>query len=154
MVHRARGVALAAASMPITDERADMRESNRPRFGAPVERFRSNCRASTNASIANNYQGMEMTDVIELLERIGQDPQLREASRDGLERAVAAADLAPDLREAILSGDQAGLEALLQRLPTSGYLFPGKEDEEQSEEGDDEEVPLEEPADAPERVER
>ncbi|MEO5812548.1 MAG: hypothetical protein ABIU96_07440 [Rhodanobacter sp.] len=95
-----------------------------------------------------------MTDVIELLERIGQDPQLREASRDGLERAVAAADLAPDLREAILSGDQAGLEALLQRLPTSGYLFPGKEDEEQSEEGDDEEVPLEEPADAPERVER
>ncbi len=154
MVHRARGVALAAASMPITDERADMRESNRPRFGAPVERFRSNCRASTNASIANNYQGMEMTDVIELLERIGQDPQLREASRNGLESAVAAADLAPDFREAILSGDQAGLEVLLQQSPVCGYFLPGKEDEEEGGEGEDEELPQKEPADAPERLER
>lgn len=75
-----------------------------------------------------------MTDIIEFLERVGQDAHLRHGSRDDLERALTAAELAPGLRAAILSRDQSYLEALMQQAPVCGYFFAGKDDEEQGSE--------------------
>lgn len=88
-----------------------------------------------------------MTDVIEFLQKIGQDAQLRHGAQDDLERALAAAELAPDLNAAILSRDQSGLEALMQHAPICGYLLPGREGEEDGDEGegDEREAPSKEP---------
>jgi hypothetical protein len=95
---------------------------------------------------------MGMTDVIEFLERMGRDPQLRHAARDELERALISADIAPELRAAILAEDQAQLETLHGGAPVCGYFFPSKEDEGDEDEDEDEgeETPSEEPDEAPE----
>jgi len=93
---------------------------------------------------------MGMTDVIEFLERMGQDPQLRHATRDELERALISAEVAPELRAAILAKDQAQLETLLGRVPVCVAYFPAKEDEEEDGEGESEEIPSQEPDEAPE----
>ncbi len=93
-----------------------------------------------------------MNDVIEFLERMGRDPQLRQGSQDEVELALASAEIAPEVQAAILAGDQARLESLLGQTPACGYLFPGKEGEGEEEEGgDDEETPSKEPDEAPER---
>ena len=54
-----------------------------------------------------------MPDIIELLERLGRDASLRQAPAAVLERALHDAQLDPQLREALLRGDQAGIEAIL-----------------------------------------
>lgn len=89
-----------------------------------------------------------MNDVIEFLERMGQDPQLRHAAPDELERALISAEIAPELRAAILAKDQTQLEMLLGGVPVCGYFFPGKEDD--GDEDEDEETPPKEPDEAPE----
>jgi hypothetical protein len=104
----------------------------------------------TSISGTTNYQAMGMTDVIEFLERMGQDPQLRHAAQDEVERALISADIAPELRAAILAKDQAQLETLLGQVPVCGYFFPGKEDEGDEEEGEGEETPSKEPDEVPE----
>ena len=77
-----------------------------------------------------------MTNVISLLERIGQDADLRGADREALERAIAALD--PELRQALLARDQAALERLLgARTNVICGLVPGKDDEEEEDEDDD-----------------
>ncbi|MGN6283243.1 MAG: hypothetical protein ACTHNJ_15595, partial [Frateuria sp.] len=48
-----------------------------------------------------------MTDVIDMLERMGSDAGLRDASRQDLERVLNAGQINEPLREAILSGDRA-----------------------------------------------
>jgi hypothetical protein len=89
-----------------------------------------------------------MTDVIDFLERMGQDAQLRNASLDDLQQALNSAEIAPELQTAILAGNQEQLKTLLNQGPLCVALFPGKEDEEDGDE--DEEKPPREPENSPE----
>ena len=89
-----------------------------------------------------------MTDVIEFLERMGQDAQLRHAPQDEVELALTSAKVAPELQAAILANDPAQLETLLGQVPLCAMFMPGKEDEEEGDE--DEETPSKEPDEAPE----
>ncbi|MGH8158009.1 MAG: hypothetical protein ACREPQ_07805 [Rhodanobacter sp.] len=92
-----------------------------------------------------------MTDVIDFLERMGQDAQLCHGSQDEVELALTSAEIAPELQAAILAKDQTSLETLMRQAPVCGYFLPGKEGEE--EEGDeDEETPSKEPDEAPEHT--
>ena len=54
-----------------------------------------------------------MADVIEFLERLGQDASLRHAPAAVLEQALRDAQIDPQLREALMRGDQAEVEAAL-----------------------------------------
>ncbi len=54
-----------------------------------------------------------MLNVIDFLERMGQDAHLRHASRKDLGLALADVQFDSELQAAILAGDQQGLEALL-----------------------------------------
>jgi hypothetical protein len=91
-----------------------------------------------------------MSDVIEFLQKMGQDAQLRHGSQDDLEQALAAAGLAGDLNAAILSRRPSDLEAFMQQAPVCGYFLPGKEDEEEGGEDEDDEgeTPSREPESA------
>jgi hypothetical protein len=51
-----------------------------------------------------------MTNVIDFLERLGQDAELRRAP---LESALSQAELTPEVRSALMARDQRSLEALL-----------------------------------------
>ena len=90
-----------------------------------------------------------MTDVIDFLERIGQDAHLRHGSQDELEHALSSTQLAPEVRSAILVKDQAQLESLLGQVPLCGMFFPSKEDEEESDD-ETEKTPSREPDEVPE----
>lgn len=89
-----------------------------------------------------------MSDVIDFLERMGQDAQLRHASHDEMESAMSSSGVAPVVQTALLAKDQSQLEALLGRVPLCAVYFPGQEDEEQGDET--EEAPSREPHEAPE----
>lgn len=78
-----------------------------------------------------------MSNVIDFLERMGQDAQLRHASRSEVELALKEARIDPELQAAILAKDQSHLELLLRQEPLYCLLFPAKEDEDE----DSEEVP-------------
>ena len=94
-----------------------------------------------------------MTDVIDFLERMGQDAQLRHGSQDELELALGNTELAPELQFAILAKDQAKLETLLGQGPQCNVFFPSKEDEEQDDESEEtEETPSRKPDESPERT--
>lgn len=54
-----------------------------------------------------------MSDVIDFLERMGGDSQSRFAMEPGLEEALKRAGIAPDVRSAVLAGDQLRLESLI-----------------------------------------
>ena len=82
-----------------------------------------------------------MSNVIDFLERAGQDALLRRASHVEVELALANARLEAGLRPAILDRDPSRLEALLGLGPLLCMQFPGKEDEEEGEEDDTEESP-------------
>ena len=87
-----------------------------------------------------------MSNVIGFLEKMGQDAELRHASKNEMELALADAEINPRLQAVILSSDQAQLEALLlARTNVVCGLFPGKEDddgeeEEESPDKDDDEM--------------
>lgn len=78
-----------------------------------------------------------MLNVIDFLERAGQDARLRHASQVDVGLVLANAQIEPELRSAILGRDRSRLEALLERAPLLCMQFPGKEDEEEGEEEDD-----------------
>ncbi len=82
-----------------------------------------------------------MSDVIDFLERAGQDALLRRASYVEMELALANAQIEPESRSAILDRDPSRLEAWLGRGPLLCMQFPGKEDEEEGEEDGTEETP-------------
>jgi hypothetical protein len=73
-----------------------------------------------------------MSDVIDLLERMGQDAQWSHVSQDDIELALALANakVDPDLQFAILGNDQLRLEELLGVPPFCAMQFPGEEEEE------------------------
>jgi hypothetical protein len=54
-----------------------------------------------------------MTDIIDLIERMGQDSALRYASRPVLDKVMSEAQLSPESRTALTSGDRELLESLL-----------------------------------------
>jgi len=74
-----------------------------------------------------------MFDVIDFLERMGQDAQLRHASQDEVELALTSAEIDPELRVAILARDEQGLQALLGQDPFCCLINPAKPEEEQEE---------------------
>ena len=80
-----------------------------------------------------------MSDVIDVLERMGQDAQWSSASQDELQSALAAAEITPELQAAIVAGDQQGLQKLLGIAPLYAMLSPGKDKEDDDK--DDEELP-------------
>jgi len=74
-----------------------------------------------------------MFDVIDFLEKVGQDAQWRHASHDEVGLALSGAEVAPELRVAILAGDKQGLQALLGQDPFCCLIHPAKPGEEQEE---------------------
>ncbi len=79
-----------------------------------------------------------MSNLIDFLERIGQDAELRYAGRDMLEEALRSAGIDPALRAAIIGKDQRALEALMGAQPNICCTIH-KEDEEEEEEEEPEE---------------
>jgi enoyl-CoA hydratase/carnithine racemase len=78
-----------------------------------------------------------MFDVIDFLERVGQDAQLRHASQDEVGLALSAAEADPELRVAILAGDGQSLATKLGKTAFCCYINPGKEDEDEDEDDKD-----------------
>ena len=75
-----------------------------------------------------------MSNVIDFLQRLGQDAELRHAPRTALERALAEAGIDPALREALLGADQRKLESLLGAdTNVCAMISPGKKEEEECE---------------------
>jgi len=75
-----------------------------------------------------------MLNVVDFLDRVGQDAKLRRgASQVDIELALANTQIEPGVRSAILAGDQAELETLLGGKILFSVQFPGKEDEEEDE---------------------
>ena len=81
-----------------------------------------------------------MSNVIDFLQRLGQDAELRHAPRTALERALAEAGIDPALREALLGADQRKLESLLGAdTNVCAMISPGKKEEEEDEDLDEDE---------------
>ena len=83
-----------------------------------------------------------MSNVIDFLQRLGQDANLRHATRTELALALAEAGIDPALREALLGSDQRKLESLLGAdTNVCAMIHPNKkeEDDEEDEDFDDEE---------------
>ena len=78
-----------------------------------------------------------MSNVIDFLERLGKDAQLRHASDQELERALIDAHIDPAVREAILLRDQRQLEILLGANPNVCCMIiaPAREEDEEEDEG-------------------
>lgn len=74
-----------------------------------------------------------MSNVIAFIEKMGQDAQLRHASRNEVEIALANAQIDPELRVAILGKDQERLEALLGGNNVSCAFFYDDSDEREGE---------------------
>jgi hypothetical protein len=72
-----------------------------------------------------------MSNVIEFLERMGQDARLRHASRNTVESALLSAKIDADVRTAILTDDHRQLESLLGANPKMCCLIePGSHGDE------------------------
>lgn len=71
-----------------------------------------------------------MSNVIDFVERMGQDAQLRHASMGDVELALVQAQLDPEIRAAILARDQEKLELLLGGGNVCCALCPAEEEEE------------------------
>jgi hypothetical protein len=81
-----------------------------------------------------------VSNVIDFLQRLGQDADLRHAPRTALEQALAEAGIDPALREALLGADQRKLESLLGAdTNVCAMISPGKKEEEEEDEDDLEE---------------
>ena len=82
-----------------------------------------------------------MSNVIDFLQRIGEDAELRHAAPDMLAQALREAGIDPALKAAILGTDQRELEALLGAVPNvcCAIYKEDEEEEEESEEDDEDE---------------
>jgi hypothetical protein len=71
-----------------------------------------------------------MSNVIDFLERMGQDAGLRHTSGAQLEEALARAAISPELQAAITAGDQKRIQALLGiQANICSIIFPVDTDE-------------------------
>lgn len=80
-----------------------------------------------------------MSNVLDFLERFGQDAQLRYATCEMLEEALRSAGIEPAVRAAILGNDQRALEALVGAVPNVCCTVHKEDEEDEEEEEDDEE---------------
>jgi hypothetical protein len=80
-----------------------------------------------------------VSNVIELLERFGQDADMRYASEDVIAEALGNAGIEPQLQSAILNKDQSALEALLGADTNVCCMIhtPDDDEEEEDEEHED-----------------
>jgi len=78
-----------------------------------------------------------VSNVIDFLERLGQDAQLRTASSVEIDDALRAAGIEPLVRAAILNKDERALHSLLG-ADTNVCCLIHKEDEEEEEEEEEE----------------
>jgi hypothetical protein len=74
-----------------------------------------------------------MSDVIDFLERMGADAQLRHGTQDELELALTTSEVDQEVRSAILAKDKIRLDALLGQGGLFGMMIPAKEDDDESE---------------------
>jgi hypothetical protein len=66
-----------------------------------------------------------MSNVIDLLERLGQDSDLRHADGNQLAQLMSSANVSPELRAAIAEGDQSKIEKLLgAKANVCAIIFP------------------------------
>ena len=84
-----------------------------------------------------------MSNVIDLLERMGKDAQLRNATDPELEQAMIRAQIDPAIRDAILLRDQRRLEELLGADANVCCMIYVPAQEEPEEEEDDDKEPEE-----------
>jgi hypothetical protein len=78
-----------------------------------------------------------VSNVIDFLQRLGQDADLRHAPRAALELALGEAGIDPALREALLGADQRKLESLLGAdTNVCAMIAPGKKEEDEEEDDD------------------
>jgi hypothetical protein len=78
-----------------------------------------------------------VSNVIDFLQRLGQDATLRHATRTELELALAEAGIDPALREALLGSDQRKLEALLGAdTNVCAMIHPDKKEDDEDDEDD------------------
>lgn len=75
-----------------------------------------------------------MSNVIDVLERIGVDSQLRYATQLELEQVLADARIEPELQAAILAQDASRIGRLLAQDIHCAFLFPAEEGEEEGDE--------------------
>ena len=97
-----------------------------------------------------------MSNVIDFLEKWGQDAQLRHATSAELEQALLRAGLEPAERVAILGADHCTLESLLgaRSRVVCAIMAPEEEEvEEEDEDGEEKEKEDEEEDDAKEKAE-
>ena len=87
-----------------------------------------------------------MSNVIDFLERAGQDAHLRHASAEELEHRLLQEQIDPAVRLAILAGDQQRLRDLLGTQTSICCLVHAPEDDEE-EPADDEPADDEDPED-------
>ena len=71
-----------------------------------------------------------MFNVIDFLERVGQDARLRQNSRNEVALALANEEVDPELRVAILTKDRQSLEVLLGQGQHCCLLFPAEKEED------------------------
>lgn len=82
-----------------------------------------------------------MTDVIDILERIGSDAALRDAPRQALEQALAAEPIDETVRAAMLSGDSVELQSLMGAGAQFSVIMPSEEEEAPADGEEGEELP-------------
>jgi hypothetical protein len=79
-----------------------------------------------------------VSNVIDFLQRLGQDADLRHAPRAQLELALEEAGIDPVLREALLGADQRKLETLLGAdTNVCAMIAPNKKEEDEEDDEDD-----------------
>lgn len=79
-----------------------------------------------------------MSNVIDFLEHMGQDAQLRYATTAELEEALKGVGIEPALRSAVLSDESLRLEALLGATPiVCSMVRPSEDDPEDDEDFDE-----------------
>jgi hypothetical protein len=80
-----------------------------------------------------------VSNVIDFLQRLGQNADVRHAPRTELELALAEANIDPALRQALLGTDQRKLENLLGvDTDVCCVIAPGRKEEEDEDEDEDE----------------
>jgi hypothetical protein len=80
-----------------------------------------------------------VSNIIDFLERLGQDAELRLATSGELEEALKGAGIEPALRSAILGKNQQLLEILLGASSNVCCLVHSPDEQEEEEEGEEEE---------------
>ncbi len=94
-----------------------------------------------------------MSKVIELLEKIGQDAALRSSQGNVVTQALARSEISPEIANALASGDQGQLVALLgARTNVACMVFPAKQDDDDSKESPDRDDDRDAPAETEQPV--